>query len=150
MTQLTAPSARPTRPTVHVPTLVRRVIRWMKAEFAKDGILVPMDLVRWMAARMAVMAVLTRVTLQGMASAQGTPAALNQALDAKATTFCSYVDVLPDSKWVKAGAMVMLLIGASIMIFGGRGGSTWLMRSLGAVILIPSLIAVGKAFGMVC
>ena len=95
-------------------------------------------------------AALVTLVLSGIAKAQGTPASLQTQLDTNATTFCSYVKILPNSKWVKAGALVLYMIGAAIMVFGGRGGSSWLMRALGAVIIIPSVVAIAGAFGMIC
>ena len=101
--------------------------------------------IRWLA-----LVALLFVSLSNMASAQGTPQALQTELDAKATTFCSYVNVLPNSKWVKLGALIFFLIGMVMMIFGGRGGNVYLLRAIGAVVLIPAAIALGKAFGIVC
>lgn len=102
------------------------------------------------ALRLGAWLIVLKVVSVEAAFAAGTPTDLINATDANASTFCTYVNVLPTSKWVKAGALVLFVIGACIMIFGGRGGNVYLMRGLGAVIIIPSIIAIAKAFGMVC
>ena len=70
--------------------------------------------------------------------------------DKHATTFCSFVNVLPKSKWVTLGALVMFLLGMALMIFGGRGGNVYLMRALAVIVIVPSALSLASAFGIVC
>lgn len=102
--------------------------------------------IRWLAFVAAIFAFLAN----NMASAQATPDELLKEMDGRASVFCSYVNVLPNSKWVKLGGLIFFLIGMILLIFGGRGGNVYLLRGIGAVILIPSGIAIAKAFGLVC
>ena len=146
-------AARPAFTPVNAAVLRRTVVRLfgqVKTFIVRSGFTGIPDMLLWIVRRIAVSLLMTKITLIGMAEAAGTPAELTTALDANAGTFCTYVDVLPNSKWVKAGALVLFMIGAVILVFGGRGGNTYLMRGLGAVIIIPSIIAIAKAFGMVC
>ncbi|CAM3406572.1 hypothetical protein DESA109040_11390 [Deinococcus saxicola] len=83
-------------------------------------------------------------------SATATPQGLLTQTDASATTFCSYVKVLPDSKWIKAFALLFFIGGVGMMIFGIRGGGGPLIKAIAALVLIPSVIAVAGAFGIVC
>lgn len=102
--------------------------------------------IRWLAFVATIFAFLAN----NMASAQATPDELLREMDGRASVFCSYVNVLPNSKWVKLGGLIFFLIGMILLIFGGRGGNVYLLRGIGAVILIPSGIAIAKAFGLVC
>lgn len=70
--------------------------------------------------------------------------------DKHATTFCSYVNILPKSKWVTLGALIMFLLGMALMIFGGRGGNVYLARALAVIVIVPSALSLASAFGIVC
>lgn len=94
--------------------------------------------------------VLLTLAVTSSAFAQATPEAFQKNMDEKAGVFCKYVNILPQSKWVTLVALVFFIIGAILMIFGGRGGNVYLFRGIGAVVIIPALISLGSSFGIVC
>lgn len=102
--------------------------------------------IRWI----AFIAIFFAFLANNVATAQATPQALQNELDGKASTFCSYVNILPNSKWVKLGALIFFLMGLGLLLFGGRNGNTFLMRALGIIVILPSAVAIAKAFGIVC
>lgn len=84
------------------------------------------------------------------AYAQATPEAFQKNMDDKASIFCKYVNILPNSKWITLGAFIFFLIGLGLFLFGGRGGNVYLMRAIGIIVIFPAAVSLAASFGIVC
>ncbi|GGR12859.1 hypothetical protein [Deinococcus ruber] len=134
-----------------LPVTLRHPVQQVVAALRAAEITTPGDLLFWGAVRLRVWMVVTLAALLSSASAQsGSPTEFQTAIDGHASTFCKYLDILPSSKWVTVGALMFFLVGAGLMIFGGRGGNVYLFRAMGAIIILPSILALAKAFGIAC
>ncbi len=99
--------------------------------------------------RLVVTLSMLLVLLLSAAANASTPADFQKQMDGKATTFCQYLQVLPDSKWVDLGSLILIMIGV-VLLFFGRGASSWLMKGIGAIVIIPGILGIAKAFGIGC